>query len=156
MKISDEDIQNLIDSICVRSVEGLDGSILCTSVGAIKLREASVVAPSVKTRDVIRLCQMSNRGVVVIMTSKIEGVFSERDIVKKFFDLDLDAPIKSYMTSPVKTISPVEPLAFALTLMSKGGFRHLPVVQDDHLVGVLSVRDILEFISYKIFERIVE
>lgn len=146
----DDEIQKFLNEICVSTSGGIDGSIFCHSVGAVPLREASVVPPSAKTSDVIKLLQVSRRGIVVVMTDKIEGVFSERDIVKKFFDLDLSKPIKSYMTAPVKTVAPTDPLAYALLLMSRGGFRHLPVVQDDILVGVLSVRDILDFVCHKL------
>ncbi|MCS6961518.1 MAG: CBS domain-containing protein [Deltaproteobacteria bacterium] len=148
--ISDEKLQELLNTLCVNETEGFDLGILCSSVASIKLRDASVVPPSARTVDVIKLLQTSQRGAVVIMTSEIVGIFTERDLVKKFFDLKLDDPIKKHMTSPVKTVSPTDPLVYALTLMSQGGFRHLPVLQDNVLLGVISVRDILDFISQKI------
>ncbi len=147
---SEDDIQKLLDALCVSDIGGLDGSIFCSSVGLIKPREVSVVPPSAKTKDVIKLLQISNRGVVIIMTQTIEGIFSERDLVKKYFELDPELPIKNYMTFPVKTITPIDPLGLALTLMSKGGFRHLPVVDQGELLGVISVRDIIDFLSNKI------
>jgi CBS domain-containing protein len=81
---------------------------------------------------------------LVIEGGKLIGIFTERDIVRALSQ-DFDAPrhqISDWMTRNPVTIRPDASLEEALDQMLTGGFRHLPVVEDDAPVGVLSMRDI--------------
>jgi CBS domain-containing protein len=75
---------------------------------------------------------------------RIAGIFTERDIVRALGE-HFDAaghPVANWMTRNPTTISPDAPLEEALNRMLAGGFRHLPVVEDDQVVGMLSMRDV--------------
>lgn len=149
------EVQKLIESACLGDKSLIDPTFLCKSVGSLNLREAAIVAPSTRVTDVIRLLKVSNRGVVLIVSGEtLEGIFSERDAVKKFFDFKENDPIKNHMSSPVHTIDPSEPIAHAVSLMASGGFRHLPVVQNGVILGVISVRDILEELVAQIYSSL--
>ena len=75
------------------------------------------------------------------------GIFTERDLLLRLESADLSRNIRPYMTPDPETLRPSDPIAYALNLMSVGGFRHVPVV-DRHgrPVFVVSVRDIVEFL----------
>jgi CBS domain-containing protein len=85
-------------------------------------------------------------GAVVVRGSEgPAGVVSERDIVAAVVDgLDLEADRASdVMSMDVVTIGADEPISAAATTMISGAIRHLPVVADGVLVGVVSIRDVL-------------
>ena len=82
--------------------------------------------------------------VVVMDGDRLAGIFTERDIVRALSQ-DFDAPhgpISHWMTRDPKTIAPDASLQEALTRMLDGGFRHLPVVDGDRPVGMVSMRDV--------------
>ncbi|MFZ4518071.1 MAG: CBS domain-containing protein [Microthrixaceae bacterium] len=83
--------------------------------------------------------------VVVRGTEGPSGVVSERDIVNAVVDgVDLDADRASdVMAMDVLTIDAAEPISAAATAMITGSIRHLPVVSDGVVVGVVSIRDVL-------------
>ncbi len=81
---------------------------------------------------------------LVVEGQRLLGIFTERDIVKA---LSQDASathqaIGHWMTRNPQTISSDATVEEALQRMVEGGFRHLPVVDDDRMVGMLSMRDI--------------
>jgi CBS domain-containing protein len=74
----------------------------------------------------------------------LAGIFTERDIVRALGE-HFDAaghPVANWMTSNPKTIGPEATTDEALDRMLRGGFRHLPVLDGDRVVGMLSLRDI--------------
>lgn len=74
----------------------------------------------------------------------LAGIFTERDIVRALSQ-DFDAPghpIAHWMTRDPKTIGPDETTQAALDRMLHGGFRHLPVVEEGRVIGVVSLRDL--------------
>ncbi len=84
---------------------------------------------------------------LVLENQKIVGIFTERDALNKILaaGLDPDASVLAQvMAHEPQTIRANKPLAYALHMMTEGGFRHVPVVDDDGLpVGMVSARDAL-------------
>ncbi|HVH82665.1 MAG TPA: CBS domain-containing protein [Stellaceae bacterium] len=75
------------------------------------------------------------------------GIISERDFLRtlvKFGGGMLDLRVSVLMTKSVVTCEPETTVSDALALMSRHHFRHLPVVRDGHILGLLSIRDLLE------------
>lgn len=68
-------------------------------------------------------------------------------MTKDFFRADSHTvPVKSVMTPNPETLEPEDSIAFALNKMSVGGYRHIPIVDGAKPVGVLSVRDVVDFL----------
>ncbi|MGF1561378.1 MAG: CBS domain-containing protein [Geminicoccaceae bacterium] len=83
--------------------------------------------------------------VLVLEQSKVIGIVSERDIVSKVVVHQKDPaamPVQEIMTPDPQTIDPDARAIDALRLMQHGHFRHLPVVKDGVLHGMVSIRDI--------------
>jgi CBS domain-containing protein len=81
---------------------------------------------------------------LVMDGDNLAGIFTERDIVRALGE-QFDAaghPVAHWMTSKPTTIGPDATTGEALDRMLKGGFRHLPVVDGERVVGMLSLRDI--------------
>jgi CBS domain-containing protein len=82
---------------------------------------------------------------------KLIGIFTERDILTKLVGTGYDpgkVSVDGVMTRNPETLTPEDPIAFALQLMSVGGFRHVPLVDSEgRPVGILSVKDIVDYLA---------
>jgi len=76
------------------------------------------------------------------------GIFTERDLLLRLESADLSRNIRPYMTPDPETLRPSDPIAYALNLMSVGGFRHVPLMgEDGRPVGVVSVKDVVNYLA---------
>ncbi|MEZ0319100.1 MAG: CBS domain-containing protein [Pyrobaculum sp.] len=101
-----------------------------------------------KIRDVARLMAEKRIGLVVIVDrgqpDAVVGVVSERDVVRAVArNLDLDAPVREIMTSPVITVEGEEPVWRVAEIMRQHNIRHVVVTKGGRLYGVISIRDLI-------------
>jgi len=76
----------------------------------------------------------------------MDGILSERDIVRELGRSGSDCltkPVSSIMTSNVKSCTPTHTTQQVMQMMTDGRFRHMPVMDDDKLVGVISIGDVV-------------
>ena len=91
--------------------------------------------------------------VMVVDGDELVGIFSERDALMK---LNVDAtkfaerPIAQFMTPQPATLETNDRIAFALHRMNIGHYRHLPILFNGKLAGVVSIRDILRYLTERI------
>ncbi|HJR18151.1 MAG TPA: CBS domain-containing protein [Actinomycetota bacterium] len=81
---------------------------------------------------------------LILEGDTLVGILTERDVVRAMstaFDAPM-RPVIEWMTKRPTTTGPETPVKEALRIMVDGGFRHLPIVQDDQVVGIVSMRDI--------------
>ena len=101
-----------------------------------------------KVRDACAvMCRLDVGAVVVLDDQQLVGVLSERDVIRKVVCAGLrtaETPVADVMTGSPRTIGAEGNLAQALEIMSKGGFHHVPVVENGRTVGLLSSDDIPE------------
>ncbi len=106
------------------------------------------VAPEIPIRDAIRLMADKEIGaVLVIEEGEIIGIFSERDFARDMVSglvYSLDTPVRMGMTHPVFYVTPEQTLEECMTLMTDKRFRHLPVLENGELVGLVSIGDIVK------------
>jgi CBS domain-containing protein len=97
--------------------------------------------------EAVRIMVEGNVGAVPILHNGIVvGIFSERDLMRRVVAQGLDPRLTcmaEVMTSDPLTIGTNDDLENCMNLMRRYGFRHLPVCYDGHLVGMVSLRDIL-------------
>jgi CBS domain-containing protein len=94
--------------------------------------------------------QMAERSVgaaVVVDYGRLIGILSERDIMRAVAGRvhSSEARVRDWMTSDPITASPETSPAEAARVMVENGFRHLPVVEDDQAVGIVSIRDVMRW-----------
>jgi len=86
---------------------------------------------------------------------KLTGIFSERDAVMRLgpdFSNYGNRPISEFMTPSPDTLTMDNKVIFAVHKMALGGYRHIPIISGDDLVGIVSIRDILRYTSNKLAE----
>jgi CBS domain-containing protein len=91
--------------------------------------------------------RMAERGVgavVVLEDDAIAAILTERDVLKAVAaGKDGSASVTDWMTRHPDTIEPGDTTDHAASLMIHGGFRHLPVVEEGRVVGIVSIRDLM-------------
>ncbi len=147
-----EKVNKAIREACSRRLGVIDHGFLCQSLGILNPHQPITVAPGDSLESVVSKLRSLKVGCVLIVDAagKPQGIFSERDLTLK---LGLNGaehgskPISEFMTAEPQTAFINDPIAYALNLMSAGGFRHLPIVDSDGLaVGIISVKDVVDFI----------
>lgn len=130
----------------------LDKRFLAQSIGLLGPNNPVLLTEDSSLRDALTTLKKNKIGSLIITNhhGKITGLLSERDIILKVNvgETDLDrTSVTTIMTSQPKTIEMGTSIAFALHLMSQGGFRHLPIIDDEEIpVGIISVKDIVDHI----------
>lgn len=109
----------------------------------------SVSADETVLRALQVMAEANIGAVLVTEGGKVLGIFTERDYARKgelAGRKAAETPIREVMTSPILTVSPETTVDECLALMQKHHFRHLPVVSGDRVVGILSIRDVMEVV----------
>jgi CBS domain-containing protein len=90
----------------------------------------------------------------VLEDSRVVGILTDRDILKKVALREgaLDQPVSQHMTPDPVVLREDDMVAYALNKMGDGGFRHIPVVRDGELVGMITVRDIMNWVLGRYFD----
>ena len=106
------------------------------------------IAPDATVYDALRLLAEKNIGALVVTESgKVCGIVSERDYARKIRLLSRDSrdtAVSEIMTADVKTVTRDRTVSECMTTMTERHIRHLPVVEGDDLVGLISVGDIVK------------
>ena len=137
------------------SVQVVSESDLNISISAVRMTRPRTVAPTDTVRDAVLAMKDDPTGAVVVVDAgKVAGIFTDRDVLKKVAARPgvLDEPVSAYMTPDPVVLREDDTMAFALNKMGDGGFRHVPVVRDGELVGMITVRDIMNWVLGRYFD----
>ena len=115
---------------------------------ALKPGGIVAIAPDVTVLDAVKLLAEKNVGAVLVMDGpRLVGMFSERDYARKV-DLkgksSANTPVSEVMTREVVFVTPTHTNEDCMALMTDKRVRHLPVVANDRVVGLLSIGDLVK------------
>jgi len=98
--------------------------------------------------EAVRFMRDRHVGCVLLVDGeRLAGIFTERDLLLKVESADRLRPVSEFMTADPDVLKPEAPIVYALNLMSVGGHRHVPLVDDAHRpVGVVSMRDVVHYL----------
>jgi CBS domain-containing protein len=106
------------------------------------------VPPTASVREVVRTMSARNVGAIAVLDAgKLVGIFSERDVLTRIVAEGRnpdDTRVDSVMTKNLIVAAPTDDINEALQKMHECNCRHLPVVQGGNLVGMISIRDLLQ------------
>jgi CBS domain-containing protein len=107
------------------------------------------VEPDAKLSAAIKILAERKIGAVLAMSKgRIEGILSERDIVRVLGERGagvLDEPVSAVMTRKVVSCKPADTVAAIMEMMTMGKFRHLPVIDGERVVGLISIGDVVKW-----------
>jgi len=114
-----------------------------------KGHQITSVEPDAKLAAAIKMLGERKIGAVLVMgQGRIEGILSERDIVRVLGErgaVVLDEPVSSVMTRKVVSCKQSDTVAAIMEMMTMGKFRHLPVIEEGIVVGLISIGDIVKW-----------
>ncbi|MGH3336586.1 MAG: CBS domain-containing protein [Nocardioides sp.] len=106
------------------------------------------INPEATVRDLLALLAEHNVGAVIVSTdgTEVGGMVSERDVVRRLNEDDaiLDGPVSSIMTSVVHTCDTTHPIEELMQVMTEHRVRHVPVITDGKLAGMISIGDVVK------------
>jgi CBS domain-containing protein len=118
----------------------------------LKMKGSDVVtvAPDIPIQEALKIMGEKNIGALVVLQGdKVVGIFSERDLARKIIGKDacsLDTRVRDIMASPVITVKLASSIEDCMSIMTEKRFRHLPVVDNDVLRGIISIGDVVNSI----------
>lgn len=123
-----------------------------TTVRDVMSTELVTVEASTLMMDVAVAMSSARVGSAVVMDQgRFVGIFTERDILTAFSSSLADparvSPVSKIMTPNPRTIGPDATVGEAMDAMLDGGFRHLPVIEGEKLVGIVSMRDLARAVT---------
>ena len=111
-----------------------------------KGHEVYSISPDATVFDALKLMAEKEIGALVVLEDKkMVGILSERDYARKIIlkgKASKETAVREIMTSKVISARPDQKVSKCLSLMTKHSFRHLPVLEKEKLVGILSIEDV--------------
>ncbi|NEA21376.1 CBS domain-containing protein [Actinomadura bangladeshensis] len=109
----------------------------------------ATVLPDATVRQLLAVLAEHNIGAVVVSPdgASIAGIVSERDVVRRLHDRGaalLDRPVSDIMTAEVRSCGPGDQVEDLRRTMTEHRFRHVPVVEDGRLAGIVSIGDVVK------------
>lgn len=123
--------------------------MLSRSIRDVMEQEKILIAPpdtSVSTAAKL-MAKSKVSAVMVVEDKRLVGIFTERDAVFRVIAQDRDprsTRLVEAMTAAPKTVAPNESFGYALLIMQENGFRHVPVIENDEPIGIVSARNALD------------
>jgi CBS domain-containing protein len=119
----------------------------------IKGTNVWTISPDSSVFEALRLMADKNVGALaVVENDHLVGIISERDYARKVVlqgKASKELPVGEIMTSKVITVHPDQTIEECMDLLTSKHIRHLPVMEDDHLVGMISIGDVMRDILYR-------
>lgn len=119
-------------------------------LAATRGRAIYFAAPDASVAETVQeMCDRGVGSICVIGDDRLVGIFTERDLMKRVVAPGLDpmvTPLGDVMTPEPVCVTADTAVGTALHVMEERGLRHLPVVEQDRLVGLVSLRDLSDFL----------
>jgi CBS domain-containing protein len=108
----------------------------------------ATIDPDLTVTELLRTLAEHNVGAIVVVgPSGVAGIVSERDVVRRLHEVGpdlLSSPVSAIMTADVFTCSPSDTVDSLTVVMTERRFRHVPVLSDGQLVGIVSIGDVVK------------
>ncbi|MEM8570289.1 MAG: CBS domain-containing protein [Pseudomonadota bacterium] len=164
---SDEERERTHSQSTKSNLASISGAATVATILSDKGRAMYSVRPDASVGDAVSLLKAHGIGAVLVLGADgaLVGILSERDVVRKLAEAGgnvLTLPVADLMTASPVTCEANERLIEMMHRMTQGRFRHLPVMEGDRLVGMISIGDVvkhrlleLEFEALKMKQMIV-
>jgi CBS domain-containing protein len=133
------------------------GTLLTARLSELSLRAPILIGPETTVVAAVNAMNEHRIGCVLVQREgRLMGIFTERDVLTRvvFRNTDSTMVVESVMTPDPETLEASQTVACALNKMSVGGYRHIPIVERGKPVGVVSIRDLVDFLVELFPERV--
>jgi CBS domain-containing protein len=118
-------------------------------IGRKQIQEVITIDPTKSVSEAAQLLAKNRIGAVIVSAGAdtVEGILSERDIVRALGTTGvgcLDQKVRELMTSSVTGCGPDDSANKVMQMMTDGRFRHMPVIEDGKMIGVISIGDVVK------------
>jgi CBS domain-containing protein len=130
----------------------VERSLMDDRVSVLQPHPPVTFPPEGTVGEAMQVMLARNIGALLIVDAagRLLGIFSERDLLTRVAGKQVDyagRPVAEVMTPNPETVRESDSLAFVLHKMDSGGYRHVPVVREGQVLGVISVRDMLRHVT---------
>jgi CBS domain-containing protein len=142
-----------------KPVTKLEQTVMHLPLTALEFETVHAISPNTTVEDAIHTLNRQKLDILeIIEDEKLIGLLSVRDIVTRIgpdYRAKMSQPVRQFMTAKPETLPPDAPITFAINKMDVGGYRHVPVVQEGRMIGVVSSRDVIRHIVKHSREKVV-
>ena len=121
------------------------------SVTLLKTDDFVCIRPDTPLAEVIELMKKDEGGCAIICDGDrhITGIFTERDLLNKVVgqQVEMNSPVSELMSTGVETLTTDATIGDAVRVLNEKGYRNIPVVKDDQLIGSISVFDVITYLA---------
>ena len=121
------------------------------SVSSMETDDFVCIAPSTPLSQAIEAMKQDEGGCAIVCAAdgSVVGIFTERDLLTKIIgqDIDFNTPVRDLMSPIVATLEPEATMAEAVSIMNGRGYRNIPLVKNNKLVGSISVFDVIRYLA---------
>ncbi len=133
-----------------KPVSKIEQAVMLLPLTSLQLSQLPAVDAATSLEDAVREISTKKLDMLAVVDGdRLVGLFSVRDIMTRVgtgYAAKRSRPVREFMTKNPETLPPDAPINYAINLMDVGGYRHVPVVRDGSLVGVVSTRDVLRYL----------
>jgi CBS domain-containing protein len=151
--ICDDCQHSLTDMSIPQPTTPVEKGLMKDRIQTLEPKTPHTVSPETPVGEVLTSMMAESIGcVMIVQGDELLGIFSERDALMKLnaeVAQFAERPISAFMTTDPITLEARDRIAFALHKMHVGGYRHIPIMTKGKLTGVISIRDILGFLTEK-------
>ena len=125
-------------------------SVRLDSVSLMQTDDYVCIEPSAPVSQAIEIMKRDEGGCAIVCEGdKVVGIFTERDLLTKIIgqDVDLNAPVRQWMSPVVATLTPTATIGDAVAIMNEKSYRNIPIVDRGKLVGSISVFDVISYLA---------
>lgn len=149
--VCDDCQHSLTDLSMPEPLTAVEQGLLNDRIEVLHPKPPLTVSLKTPIREVLEKMVAESIGCVIVVDGdQLRGIFTERDALLRL-GADVaayaDRPIESVMTPDPVTLRSADKIAFALHKMHVGGYRHVPILDDGKLAGIISIRDILLYLT---------
>jgi CBS domain-containing protein len=94
-----------------------------------------------------RMAERRVGAILITEGTRLTGILTERDVLRAVGSGRIDGTVGDWMTPHPDTAAPSATIGEAAAMMLHGGYRHVPIVEGDHAVGIVSIRDLMQLPS---------
>ena len=136
----------------------VEQSLKVVEIVALSMDPPVVVDADTTLREVVQRMRDENSGcALVTREDRLAGIFTERDLVARVLGNEhaLEQPVADWMTPDPDSVTPSDPIRKAIRVMRRGGFRNVPIVDEEGgVVGCVRHKDIINYLAEQFPEQV--